>query len=240
MPAKKNAPKKRYIRRKRTNARPMKSIGGYRNVNSYRFCRETLPTTTSFTIIPAGTSYPAMGYLNFDNLQLSQLVNVNEFAVLFARYHVDKIITCLTPMFQMAVSSTSSSGSTTGLSSNLRTTKVSTKWLNQSFNIGATADAQLEELAQLQAKSKGYYAAKRCIYLTTINPRVSQKGVLNASGTEISVNKPMPWLNIAAQASVPLTHNSLIFAERIDGSDLDANWKFRVCHKIYFRCSQVG
>ena len=211
----------------------------YRTLNTYAFCRETIPDTKQFTIIPAGTSNPAMGYMNFDNLQFNQLVqSVTEFGALFARYKIHKVVTILTPMYQEQIASNNNIGYST--SSGLRITRVNTKYLNQPFNIQATSDAQLAELAQIQAKTVRPYASHYSMKLITKWPKISQRGVVDSTNTEIDVAKPMPWLNIQSQADVPIGHNSLIFCERTDGGSLTVDYKYRVVHKVYFRCAQVG
>ena len=228
------------IRRRRiSRARPMRSLKtNYRSVNVYRFVRETLPTTTSFSLISAGTTFPAMGYLKFDNLQFNQLVSAQtEFGALFARYKIDKIETILTPLVQ---ETTQSGGTALSFSAGLRITRVNTKWLNDPFTIQSTADAQLQELAQIQAKTVSNYASPKSLILTTINPGVAKKGVVDSTGAEIDFRGQCPWLNISGASNVPLRHNSLLFAERTDGQALDAAWKYRMVHKVYFRCSQVG
>lgn len=235
---------KRYRKgRKRVGrARPMRALKtNYRSIAVHRFVRETMPLTLNFHIIPSGPAgFPAMGYLNFDNLQFDELVQAQqEFGVLFARYKVDKIETFLTPMFQQ-VTETFAAGANYSLSPALRITRVNTKWFNQPFTISANSDAQLAELAQIQGKSVRGYASSRSMKLTTINPGVSKKGVLDSTGAEIAVRGPCPWMNITTDSDIPLQHNSLIFAERTDGSDLTTDWKYRVVHKVYFRCSQVG
>ncbi len=230
-----------YMARKRAKvlrSKPMKSLS-YRTIKTYSFVRETLPLVLPFTIIPAGTSFSAMGYLNFDNLQFNQLINgVLDFGNLFARYKVDKIVTILTPMIQETANA--STGWNPQLSPGLRITRINTRWLNEPFAVAADADDQLRELAQIQSKKVSPYASKRSLKLITRNPSVSERSVLDTTNTEIDVNRPMPWLNIANQSDVPLKHNSLIFAERTDGTNLDVNYRYRVVHKIYFRCSQVG
>lgn len=231
-----------YAARKAANiirAKPMKSLN-YRKIKTYSFSRETMPRTISFTLIPTGASFNAIGYLNFDNLQFNQLVNsTGDFGNLFARYKVDKIVTILTPMFQ-ETSAPASGAFMPGNTAALRITRVNTKWLNEPFAVAANADDQLMELAQIQSKSVKPYASHKSMILVTRNPNVSDRSVLDTTNTEIEVNKPMPWLNIANQSDVPLKHNSLIFAERTDGQALTIDWKYRVVHKVYFRCSQVG
>ncbi len=233
--------KKKNVQKKKNTKTADKQLAklSYRRPLTYSFVRESMPDTISFSIIPAGGGFPAIGYMNFDNLQFNQLVqSVPEFGALFARYKVDRIETILTPMVNETVNT--STGWNPQLSSGLRITRVNTKWLNEPFNIQANSNAQLEELAQIQAKTVRPYASHHSMKLITKFPRVSQRGVVDATNTEIDVNKPMPWLNIANQADVPLKHNSLIFAVKTDGNDLDVNYKYRRVHKIYFRVAQVG
>ncbi len=232
----KSKPAARRIRK----ARPMKSLGtNYRSLNVYRFMRETLPSTATFTLIPAA-NYGAMGYMSFENLQFNQLPGASDFENLFARYKVDKIVTTLTPLFQEVISDNASSASA---SQQLEITKVNTKWMNGDFPIAATSDAQLSELAQLQAKTKSLYASKRPLTLITTSPGVEGRSVVDSGGNEVDARRTCPWLALSGphQAiDVPFKHNALIFAARVDGNSLTTDWKFRVTHKVYFRCSQVG
>lgn len=196
--------------------------------------RETIPQTATFTLIPAA-NYGAMGYMSFENLQFNQLPGASDFYNLFARYKVDKIITTLTPLYQ-EVTQVNSSGQ-------LEITKVNTKWMNGDFPIAATADAQLNELAQLQAKTKSLYASKRPLTLVTVSPGVEGRSVVDSGGNEVDARRTCPWLALSGphQAiDVPFKHNALIFAARVDGQSLDLTYKFRVTHKVFFRCSQVG
>lgn len=229
----------RPMRRRTSSARPMRALkSSYRAQNVYRFVRETIPQTLGFSLIPAGSSFPQMGYLDFDNLQFNQLVQAQaEFGALFARYKVDKIVTVLTPMIQQVVQPGATGISYTAA---LRITRVNTKWLNEDFEIQADADDQLAELAQLQGKSVSNYASPRSLTLTTVNPGMIQKSIVDSADELVETRVPSKWLNISSEANVPLKHNSLLFAERVDGGALDASWKYRVVHKIYFRCAQVG
>lgn len=85
-------PFKRFKRNARVGrARPMRALkNSYRATNIYRFVRETMPTSQSVTLIPQGAgTYNAIGYLQFENLQMNQLVGwSDDFAGLFARYKV--------------------------------------------------------------------------------------------------------------------------------------------------------
>ena len=206
------------------SSKPLMKLN-YRRPLTYSFVRETMPDTIPFTLISASGGFPAIGYLNFDNLQFNQLVSaVAEFGALFARYKVDRIETILTPMFQEQIATNNNVGYSS--SSGLRITKVNTKWLNEPFNIQANSQLQLGELAQIQSKTVRAYASRYSMKLITRFPHISERGVVDATNTEIDVNKPMPWLNIQSQADVPLKHNSLIFAERTDGGDLTVDWKY--------------
>lgn len=229
----------RQTRRRTSSARPMRALKtNYRSQNVYRFVRETMPQTIPFAIIPSGpTGFPAMGVLNFDNLQFNQLVDAYlDFSNLFARYKVDKIVTILTPLYQGVVQTPNNPISNTAL----RITRVNTKWMTDGFDVAANSDEQLSELAQIQSKSVTNYSTPRSLYMTTINPGVIQKGVLDSTGTEINTRRPCPWLNIEDESNIPLAHNSIVFAERTDGGPLSTDWKYRVVHKVYFRCAQVG
>jgi len=246
--ARKNARKARYnsgVRTLRNKIpRPISSIGGYRNVSVYRFCRETLPQIVPFSLIPQGTgSYPAIGYMSFENLQFNQLPGViDDFEKLFARYKVDMIVTELIPMFQDVNLGANWTTPPAG-SPQLEITKVNTKYMNGDFPIAATSQEQLSALAQLQAKSKRLYTAKRSIKLITKYPGINARSVVDSSGNEVDARKSSPWLSLSGpnQAiDVPFKHNAVIFGAPIDGAALTDAWKYRVTHKLYFRCSQVG
>lgn len=215
-------------------ARPMKSLGtSYRSLNVYRFMRETIPTTVSFDLIPAGPGFPAMGYMSFENLQFNQLPGASDFQNLFARYKIDLIITELVGLYQTTTQ--------VNHQSQLEITKVNTKYLNGNFPIAANADLQLSELAQLQAKSKTLYAKGKPMRIITKAPGVSERAVLDASGNEVQARTQCPWLSLnTVSMAIPFTHNAVIFGNRIDGLGLTTDWKYRVTHKVYFRCSQVG
>lgn len=242
--------KKRNVGPKRAYAKMLKSAKnhasrpisaltqGYRVLNTYRFMRETIPQTATFTLI-AAANYGAMGYMSFENLQFNQLPGFQDFN-LFARYKVDMIITELVPMIQEVVSDT-----TTGIATSpqLEITKVNTKYMNSDFPIAATSDAQLAELAQLQAKTKCLYASRKPIKIITKNPGINARSVVDSAGNEVDARKASPWLSLSgpnASVNVPFKHNAIIFAARTDGQSLTLDWKYRVTHKIYFRCSQVG
>lgn len=210
----------------------------YKSLNVYTFMRETMPSTATFSLI-AAANYGAIGYMSFENLQFNQLPGFSDFQNLFARYKVDKIITTLVPMFQQVIQEEVA----TATSPQLEITRVNTKYMNTDFPIYGNADLQLEELAQIQSKSKSLYSAKRRLVLTTINPGVVGNTVKNSAGNEVDARRSSPWLSLSgtnASVNVPFKHNAIIFGARVDGQSLTADWKYRVTHKLYFRCSQVG
>lgn len=213
------------------NVRP-----NYRSIKTYEYFRETLPNTVTFQLIEQGTgSYAAMGYMSFENLQFNQLPGSTEFANLYARYKVDKIVTTLTPLYQDTTQ--------VNHSAQLEITKVNTKWMNGDYPIAADATAQLTALAELQAKTKTLYASKKPITLVTKNPGVEGRSVVDSSGNEVDARTSCPWLSLSgpnAAIDVPFKHNALIFASRIDGGPIDATYIYRVTHRVFFRCSQVG
>lgn len=231
------------IRRRRIGAaRPMRSLQlNYRATNVYRYMRETVPATATFSLIAGGPGYQAMGYMSFENLQFNQLPGSSDFTNLYARYKVDKIVTTLIPMFDQ--SELIQPPVTLGTSSNLEITKVNTKWMTGDFPIAANADLQLAELAQIQGKTKTTYAHKRPLTLVTMNPGVKQRSVVDSAGNEVDARGKSPWLALSgpnAAIDVAFKHNAIIFAARVDGQALTVNWKYRVTHKVFFRCSQVG
>ncbi len=229
----------RTRRRRVTPARPMKALGtNYRSTNVYRFVRETLPQTVTFQLIDQGAGgFPAMGYMKFDNLQMNQLPGINDdMNNLFARYKVDKIVTKLTPLWEESINLTTNS---TSISPELEITRVNTKYMIVDFPIKTTAEAQLKELAQLQAKSVSKYSRSRPLTLITQNPGTTRKTVVDAGGTEVESRGASPWLSWGT-TNIPLKHNSIIFGRPIDGAAMTDQWRYSVVHKIYFRCSQVG
>ena len=141
-------------------------------------------------------------------------------------------------MFQETNATNNNIGYSTG--PGLRVTRINTKWLNESFSISVDANDQLKVLAQFQGKTVSNYASRRSLKLETSHPGVASKGVLDSAGTELDTRVPFPWLNAKLEGNVPLKHNSLIFAERTDGLGMDTSWKYRVVHKLFFRCAQVS
>lgn len=231
-------PRRAITRRRRiSSARPMRSLKtNYKALNVYRFVRETLPTTEKFSLIGQGAgSYPTMGWMSFENLQMNQLPGINDdMKNLFARYKVDKIVTTLTPLWEEVIPLANLSSSV-----ELEVTRVNTKYMIGAFPIKTVAQDMLTELAQLQGKSVGKYTSRKSLVLTTLNPGTAAQSVVDAGGTEVASRMGCPWLSWN-NTNVPLKHNSIIFARRMDGTALTDAWKYSVTHKIFFRCSQVG
>lgn len=215
-------------------ARPIKSLrSNYRSINAYRFCRETIPQTATFSMIAAGPGLPQMGYMSFENLQFNQLPGYTDFSNLFARYKIDMIVTTMIPLYQTTTQ--------VNHQSQLEITKVNTKYLNGDFPISANADLQLAELAQLQSKTTTLYAQDKPIKLITKSPGVLVRSVLDSLGNEVDARNSCPWLSLNTDSmKIPFKHNAIIFGARVDGQGLTTDWKYRVTHKLYFRCSQVG
>ena len=222
----------------------MRSLkNNYRSVNCYRFVRETMPQYLTPTILEAEAGTPAMGYLDLGNLKMNQLVSfTNDFAALFARFKVDKIVTKLTPMYTTITASGADAKENFHFSPNLKVTRVNTKWLAEPFGFGANADAQTRELAQLQSKSTSMYASKKSMTIVTQNPGTF--GLTLTDPTDVTSVKPVrngnKWMDINDHSNAEFPHNSIIFMERIDGQDLTDDWQYHVTHKVYFRTSQVA
>lgn len=229
-----------------SKARPAKALRiDYRGLNEYRFSRETIPEHTTFTLIAAGASQPAMGYLNFDNLSVSLLPGWSDFSNLFARYKVDKVETFLTPLFDNVNSEAPPPTVSLGVevSPQLYITRVNTKWLNEPLTIQSTSGAQQEQLAQFQCKTRTLYSANKPLVITTMNPRsygFANENTSVSGASMVLMNEPGKWYNTTDSADANICHNSVLFAERIDGQDLTTAWKYEVRHRIHFRCSQVG
>ncbi len=242
---------RRRVRRPIRRARKRNLRQSYRRINLYRFKREILPSTVSATVIPASGGYGAMGYFQFKDLTASMMVNfVSEFGNLFASYHIDCVVTTLTPLWEgtAAVNSDSTvaaEGTYTNwleVSPQCIATRVNGKFLNSPLTIQANAQAQREVLAQLQAKKRSRMLRRRPIKLVTKNPCVYShilEDPDNPANNEI-IREKQPWMNITNQSQVELAHNDTIFIERVDGRDVTTDWKFRVQHTFYFRTGFVG
>lgn len=225
-------------------------ILNYRSNNVYKFVRETVPEIISPTIL-AGTGTNAnIGYFRFEDFVMDNLPNWTEFSNLFARYKVTCIVTTLIPMAYESTAQSDMSGLAQSLSVNAKVTRVNTKWLNKEFNIAANAETQLEELAQIQSKSTSLYLSRRPLKIVTKLPGMASITLKDPelapdlATNQVVTRSPSKWLNTTDGDDVKLSHNSIIFMEKLDGSDLDSDstnfGRYYMTHKIYFSCSQVG
>jgi hypothetical protein len=199
-------------------------------------------------ILPASGNQSAMGYLQF-RLNMDSLVNTADFSNLFANYRVTCIVTTLTPMFQGNDSNPPTAADNVGAfyswqsySPQCIVTKVHGKYLNEPFEVAANGLAQREELSQIQAKTKTKMYKPRDIKLVTKYPATYKLSVADpAQPTTTSVVRDKSrWLSWQNDRDMEFAHNDTIFVERVDGGDLTTDWKFRVTHKVYFKCSYVG
>lgn len=248
--------KKRNYRRKRYygykhpygKARPMRALKTtYRSANIYRFVRETVPTTVSPTLIDGTPNN--MGYFQFNDIQISDLVNFSTDFSLFANYKIDKIVTVMIPLWQDAVATQGQNVTVPSwrdflsYSPQLFVTRVNNKTLNNNFSISGTSDAQREQLAQLQSKSTSVYTTKKWLTLTTLNPKPYELLVedpTNQGSVAVVKSNSTKWLSILNNDDAQFQHNSLLFVDRLDGRNITDQFKYRMFHKVYFRCSYVG
>jgi hypothetical protein len=240
----KRKPARRAPRRK-MYARPNKSLG-YRRPAQFMFHRETMPSTKSLDILAAAGNQPAMGYLQF-RLNMDSLVNTSDFSNLFANYRVTCIVTTLTPLFDGTIANLMQTGETgfdpiQTYSAQCIVTKVHGKYLNEPFQISTNGLTQREELAQIQAKTKTKMLKPRDIKLVTKYPATYTVGQADPDqpATQSVERGKSRWLSLQDDRDMEFVHNDTIFVERVDGRDVTSDFKFRVTHKVYFKCSYVG
>lgn len=241
----KRKPARRAPRRK-MYARPNKSLG-YRRPAQFMFHRETLPSTKSLDILAASGNQPAMGYLQF-RLNMDSLFNTSDFSNLFANFRVTCIVTTLTPLFDGSPFTRGSEANAAisdtwqSYSGQCIVTRVHGKYLNEPFQISTNALTQREELSQIQAKTKTKMYKPRDIKLVTKYP--ATYNVVQADPTQPAtqsvVRGKSRWLSWQDDRDMEFAHNDTVFVEKVDGRDLTTDYKFRVVHKVYFKCSYVG
>lgn len=240
----KRKPVRRAPRRK-MYARPNKSLG-YRRPAQFMFHRETLPSTKSLDILAASGNQPAMGYLQF-RLNMDSLFNTSDFSNLFANYRVTCIVTTLTPISEGVYAGTKdavqpSNSANWNQSPQCIVTRVHGKYLNEPFQISTNGLTQREELSQIQAKTKTKMLRPRDIKLVTKYP--ATYNVVQADpdqpATQSVVRGKSRWLSWQNDRDMEFAHNDTIFVEKVDGADVTTDYKFRVVHKVYFKCSYVG
>lgn len=247
-----NAPsrKRRSVRkqlkfRRKGSARPMRSLRtSYKGIpNQYRFVRETVPetldlgqggTTSGITLVASSGTGQNIARFDAPFLSFNDMVNTSDFDNLYANFKIDKIETHFIPMWHLEASP----------NLDVMITRVNTKYLVNGFPVRTSSEAYVQELAQLQMKSRSRYTAKRGLVLTTWNPRVFMKiKTSNADGTDVETTTTMdqPWLSLTTQAGVEFSHNDVFFAQALNGENLTpGTYKYRIYHKIFFRCSYVG
>lgn len=248
------APKRRrHVVHRRGKARPRRALStGYRGLpNQYRFVRETRPTTIDLGVAANGVSLvagtgaiPNISVFEFPGLQFNQLPGHTDFGNLFANYKVDRIETMLIPQWQMqtqgAINPLPGPWLATGATPNLVVTRVNTKYLVNGLTIQATAEANLDELAQIQKKKRSMYSSKRGLKIITSRPRVSYNLNDGSGGTNVA-SETTPWLPLATADDQEFVMNDVLFASRCDGLDFAPGiWRYRIYHRVHFRTSFVG
>lgn len=228
--------------------------GGYRGVpNVYNFVRETRPTTidignaaTPGVSLIAGTgAIPDISVFEFPNFSIDQLAGgFTEFSDLFANYKIRKIEAVLIPMWntqvQQSVNPQTGVWSNTGYIPNLMVTRVNTKYLPNGYVVPATAEANRDQLAQINKKTRSLYGTKKWLKITTQTPRVNMKIEDGAGGTNI-VSTSTPWLPTVQAADQEYAMNDLIFADKLDGQNFSAGiYQYRMFLRCHFSCSFVG
>ena len=108
--------------------------------------------------------------------------------------------------------------------------------------VSANSHAQLQELAQIQAKTKTRMLKPRDIKLVTKYP--ATYNVVQADPdddtTRSVIRGKSRWLSWQNDRDMEFAHNDTVFVERIDGNSITTDYRFRVTHKVYFKCSYVG
>lgn len=229
--------------RRKGRARPMRSLRtSYKGIpNQYRFVRETVPETFDLgangggiTLVASAATGQNIARFDAPFLSFNDMVTVSDFNNLYANYKIDKIETHFVPMWNLNASP----------SLDVMITRVNTKYLVNGFPTKTTSEAYVQELAQLQMKTRSRYTAKRGFVLATWNPKVFMKiKTSNADGTDVETTTTMdePWLSLSTQAGVEFSHNDVFFAQALNGENLTSGtYKYRTYHKIFFRCSYVG
>lgn len=235
---------KGYFRKRYAITRPRKYLAtNYRTINSYRFVRETLPQQIAPTIISGTGTQANIGYFQFSDIFMSSLPNWSEFKNLFARFKVSCIVSTLIPMAMETTSISDQSNTELALSANAKITRVNTKFLAKDFQVKDTAEEQLKELAQIQAKSVSLYTRKKP--LTLVSKKPGQYIITledpDDQDSGITTRASGKWQNTGDGEALKFAHNNILFLEKLDGSDMSGNFgRYYITHKIYFSVSQVG
>lgn len=246
---------RRPRRRRVGSARPKRALSvGYKGPpNQYRYVRETRPTvidlgdgaTPGVTLVAGTGAIPNISIFEFPNFSIDQLAGgFTQFNALYANYRIDKIETILIPMWssmtQQPVNPLNGAWTGTATTPNLMMTRVNTKFLSGGYTVPATAELNRDQLAQIQKKTRSLYGNKKWLSINTTNPRV-EIDINDGSGGTNTMSAPMPWLSCETAADQEYQMNDILFADRLDGTDFVAGiHKYRMYHRIHFRCSFAG
>lgn len=248
--------KKKGPARKTVRFRRKRKISiGYRGVpNTYKFIRETRPITidignaaTAGVSIVAGTgTIPSISIFSFPDFSIDQLAGgFTEFSALFANYKIDKIETFLIPQWSASTQpplTPTPAWVATAPVPNLMVTRINTKYLPNGYVVPGTAEANRDQLAQIQKKSRSLYGTKKWLKIVTAQPRVFDEILDSRAGVSDNlVTKKSPWLPSVQAADQEYAMNDLMFCDRLDGSDFVAGLHlYRMYHRVHFRTSFVG
>lgn len=245
----------RYLAtRKRLQMKKYRIKTGYKGKpNQYSFIRETRPVTidmgdaaTPGVSLIAGTgAIPNISVFQFPGFQINQLAGgFTEFSQLFANYKIHKIETVFIPQWvqntQQSVNPQTGVWTHTGYVPNLMLTRINTKYLVNGLTIAATAEAQRDNLAQIQKKQRSLYGTKKWLKINTWYPRVPAE-IEDGAGGQNLYGKAAPWLPCATAADQEFLMNDVLFADKLDGTSFSPGlYKYRMYHRIHFKTSFVG
>ena len=246
---------RRMKNKRKGKARPSRAISkGYKGApNQYRFVRETRPTIIdvgdrldpAVTIIAGTGTIPDTSVVEFANFSINQLAGgFSEFSNLFANYKIDKIETILIPQWsqntQQTINPSNAVWTQTAYISNLMVTRVNTHYLINGYSLPATAEANRDKLAQIVKKSRSLYGTKKWLKVNTSRPSVEYE-IEDGAGAQNLALKRSPWLSTTDAADQEYSMNTIFFCDKLDGTNFTAGlYKYRMFHRIHFRCAFVG
>ena len=226
-------------KRKPGQARPMKDLRlTYKGIpNQYRFRREEVSSVIDLR------SYASFGgtvsVLDIDNFKMNILANfVNDFSPIFASYKLDKLVFVLKPLWQISALDIQGTGALN--QPELSVTRINTKYLTSSLNLGGTDAAIRSSLAQIQMKTESSYSGRKDLVLVSENPRMFSQ-VEDLSGANAPSTVPGRWLSIANDSDIEFALNQVVVFQKRDHSAIQGGvYQYEVKAIAYFRCSQVG
>lgn len=231
--------KQEKSKRKPGQARPMKDLRlTYKGIpNQYRFRREEVSSVIDLR------SYASFGgtvsVLDIDNFKMNILANfVNDFSPLFASYKLDKLVFVLKPLWQISALDIQGTGAVN--EPEMSVTRINTKYLTSSLNLGGTDAAIRSSLAQIQMKKESSYSGRKDLILVSENPRMFSQ-VEDLSGANAPSTVPGRWLSIANDSDIEFALNQVVVFQKRDHSAIQGGvYQYEVKAVAYFRCSQVG